>query len=66
MYILFHRLIPIEELSVGQMSILRKLSLIRLTALLDLYKAKINVYVHAWVGINCMSYNICTITGQEF
>ena len=37
------RLIPIEELSVGQISVLKKLSLIKLTALIELYKAKSNM-----------------------
>ncbi|XP_064404560.1 stAR-related lipid transfer protein 13-like isoform X3 [Halichondria panicea] len=36
-------LIPIEELSVGQISVLKKLSLIKLTALIELYKAKSNI-----------------------
>ncbi len=37
------RLIPIEELSVGQIFVLKKLSLIKLTALIELYKAKSNM-----------------------
>ena len=37
------RLIPIEELSVGQISVLKKLSFIKLTALIELYKAKSNM-----------------------
>ena len=37
------RLIPIEELSCGQIGVLRKLSLVKLTALLELHKAKTNV-----------------------
>ena len=40
-----YRLIPIEELSVGQFSVLRKLSLIKLTALIELYKSKSNMWV---------------------
>ena len=38
-------LIPIEELSVGQIGVLRKLCLVKLTALIELHKAKSNVYV---------------------
>ena len=38
-----NRLIPIEELSVGQISVLRKLSLVKLTALVELYKSKSNM-----------------------
>ena len=38
-------LIPIEELSVGQIVVLRKLCLVKLTALIELHKAKSNVYV---------------------
>ena len=37
------RLIPIEELSVGQISVLRKLSLVKLTALIELHNGKANV-----------------------
>ncbi|XP_019850855.1 PREDICTED: rho GTPase-activating protein 7-like isoform X2 [Amphimedon queenslandica] len=36
-------LIPIEELSVGQISVLRKLSLVKLTALIELHNGKANV-----------------------
>lgn len=36
-------LIPIEELSVGQISVLRKLSLVKLTAQLELHNGKANV-----------------------
>ena len=36
---LIHRLIPIDELSVGQMTVLRKLSLVRLTSLLEMHNA---------------------------
>ena len=38
-----HRMIPIEELSCGQIGVLRKLSLVKMTAFLELHKAKINV-----------------------
>lgn len=37
------RLIPIEELSAGQINVLRKLSLVKLTALIELYKGKVNL-----------------------
>ena len=43
LYLHVCRLIPIEELSVGQISVLKKLSLIKLTALIELYKAKSNM-----------------------
>lgn len=33
-------MIPIEELSVGQISVLRKLSLVKLTAQIELYSYK--------------------------
>lgn len=36
-------MIPIEELSVGQISVLRKLSLVKLTAQLELYNPKANL-----------------------
>ena len=42
-HVLFFRLIPLEELSVGQMEILRKLSLIKLTSLVELYNGKANM-----------------------
>ena len=38
-----HRLIPIDELSVGQMTVLRKLSLVRLTSLLEMHNASSKV-----------------------
>ena len=37
------RLIPIEELSVGQITVLRKLSLVKLTALVELNNGRTNV-----------------------
>ena len=39
-WLLACRLIPIEELSVGQIGVLRKLSLVKLTAQLELYSYK--------------------------
>lgn len=39
-YGIIPRLFPIEELSVGHISVLRKLSLVKLTAQLELYSYK--------------------------
>lgn len=39
-YVFIPRLLPIEELSVGHISVLRKLSLVKLTAQLELYSYK--------------------------
>ena len=37
------RLVPIEELSAGQISVLQKLSLVKLTAMLELYGSSVNM-----------------------
>ena len=37
------RLVPIEELSAGQISVLQKLSLVKLTAMLELYGSPVNM-----------------------
>ncbi len=49
------RLIPIEELSVGQISVLKKLSFIKLTALIELYKAKSNMWASYSVSVDCLT-----------
>ena len=44
-----HRHIPIDELSVGQFSVIRKLCLLRLTAMLEMYNPNNKIGPSLWV-----------------